>query len=193
MSRADRVEMARAERDRAQTGIDAIDLTRNGTAALAVHDYETAASLLGQAQQRWQDLGETQRSSQTAGGATQARTGLEAVAQLDEARRRLESWNFQEADDLAFAAGETLADLGDGTRIEEARQVMADAQQLRTRLGLAAVGGGAAGVAVFGFAWMVGARRRARPVGGRTNVAAVGPAVGQDWSPQSLSRQDWSL
>jgi hypothetical protein len=210
VGRDDRAAEARADRDRAQTGIEATDLTRDGTAALSVYDYDSAATLLGQAEQRWRDVGDAQRSALAGEAATQARDGQAATAQLDDARRQLDGWHFQEADEQAFAAGQALSDLGDAPRTEEARQVMVDAQQLRTRLGLAAVGSGAVGVTGLGAAWLFGRRRRRphtpplpRPHAGEGEQHLPLP-LGEGWGegaddvspavPNGVGpRQDWSL
>jgi len=178
MNRQDRLTRAQAERQRAVTGLEAIDLTQRGMTALTAGQYDTAAELLAQGERRWTELGDTRRASLAGLAATQARDGQAAVLQLDEARRQLENWHFQAADDLAYDAGRVLAELGDEARTEEARQVMRDAQQLRTRLGMAAAGGGVVGVGVLGVAWAASRRRRARPVPTPPGVAAVGG----DWS-----------
>jgi tetratricopeptide (TPR) repeat protein len=179
MSRPDRLETVRAERQRAVSGLEAIDFTHRGTAALSAGQYDGAADLLIQGERRWTELGESRRAALAALAATQARDGQSAVLQLAEARRQLESWHFQLADDLAYDAGQVLAELGDEARTEEARQVMRDAQQLRTRLGLAAAGGGVAGVGLLGVGWAASRRRRARPV-------LAPPAV-------AVMERDWSL
>jgi hypothetical protein len=160
VGRPDRAAQARADRERAQSGVEAADLTRDGTAALSVYDYDSAANLLGQAEGRWRDVGDDRRGTFAGEAAAQAREGQAAASQLGEARRQLDGWHFQAADDLAFAAGQALSDLGDEARTEEARQMIADAHQLRTRLGQAALGSGAVGVAGLGLVWLVGARRR---------------------------------
>ena len=178
MNRQDRLTRAQAERQRAVTGLEAIDFTHRGMAALTAGQYDTAAELLTQGERRWTELEDTRRASLAGLAATQARDGQAAVLQLDDARRQLENWHFQAADDLAYDAGQVLAELGDEARTEEARQVMRDAQQLRTRLGMAAAGGGVVGVGVLGVAWAASRRRRARPAPTPPGVAAVGG----DWS-----------
>lgn len=178
VGRPDRRQAALATRQRAVTGLEAIDLTQRGMAALTAGQYDTAAELLSQGERRWTELGDDRRASLAALAATQARDGQAAVLHLDEARRQLENWHFQAADDLAYDAGQILAELGDQARTEEARQVMRDAQQLRTRLGLAAAGGGVVGVGVLGVAWAASRRRRSRPSPTPPGVAAVGG----DWS-----------
>jgi peptidase MA superfamily protein len=209
VGRDDRAAEARADLDRAQSGIEATDLTRDGTAALSVYDYDSAATLLGQAEQRWLDVGDAQRSTLAGETAAQARDGQAAAAQLDDARRQLEGWHFQEADEQAFAAGQALSDLGDAPRTEEARQVMADAQRLRTRLGLAAVGSGAVGVTGLSVAWLFGRRRRtpspparSTPLTPQPPLPHAGEGEPSRLAPLSCSagegasrgpRQDWSL
>jgi hypothetical protein len=170
--RPDRVELLRPERQRAVTGLEASDLIRGGMAALTAGEYAGAADLLDQAEARWTALGDARRSELASVAAAQAHDGQAAVAQLDEARRRLEGWHFQAADDLAYDAGQVLAELGDGTRTEEARQVMRDAQQLRTRLGLVAASGGVAGVGLLGVAWAA-SRRRQRPIPAQAGAAVM--------------------
>ncbi len=178
VNRPDRLALAQAERQRAVSGLEAVDLTQRGMAALTAGQYDDAADLLGQGERRWTELGDARRVSLASLAVTQARDGQAAVLQLEDARRQLEGWHFQAADDLAYDAGQVLAELGDEARTEEARQVMRDAQQLRTRLGLAAAGGGVAGVGLLGLAWAASRRRRPRPVATPPGVAAVGG----DWS-----------
>jgi hypothetical protein len=178
MERPDRVDLVRTERQRAVTGLEALDLTHRGMAALMAWEYDNAADLLGQAQQRWTDLGDRRRAELTGLGFNQARDGQAALAQLEEARSHLERWQFQPADDLAYEAGHALAELGDEARTEEARQVMRDAQDLRTRLGLAAAGGGVVSVGLVGLGWMVSRRRRQQPIPVRPGVAVME----RDWS-----------
>jgi hypothetical protein len=173
MNRPDRLETARTERQRAVTSLEAIDLSRHGMADLGAGQYDSAADLLVQAERRWTELGDSRQASLVALAATQAQDGQAAVLQLEDARRQLEGWHFQEADDLAYDAGQVLAELGDEARTEEARQVMRDAQQLRTRLGLAAAGGGVAGVGLLGVAWAASRRRRPRPVSPAPGVAVM--------------------
>ena len=179
VGRPDRREAALAERQRAITGVEALDLVHRGMVALSAGRYDDAADLLAQGERRWTELGDGRRASVVSLALTQARDGQQAVLQLGEARRQLESWHFQAADDLAYDAGQVLAELGDEARTEEARQVMRDAQQLRTRLGLAAAGGGVAGVGLLGIAWAASRRRRPQPV-------PIPPGV-------AVMERDWSL
>ena len=178
MNRPDRLESVRAERQRAVTGIEAGDLSRRGTIALTDGQYALAADLLGQAESRWTSLGDMHHAELVALAATQARDGQAAVLQLDDARRQLDGWRFQEADDLAYNAGQVLAELGDHVRTEEARQIMQDAQELRTRLGLAAAAGGAVGIGLLGVAWIASRRRRPRPIARPASV----PVMDGDWT-----------
>jgi len=186
VGRMDRVAEAATERQRAVVALEAADLSQRGMAALVGTDYAAAAELLAGARQRWQAAGDTRRAELSLLGLTQAQDGQAAVTQLADARAQLDGWHFQVADDLAYEAGQTLAELGDGPRTEEARQIMRDAQDLRTRMGIAAAGGGVAGVGVLGVGWLVGrSRRRARP---------AAPAPGSPGAPGvAVMERDWSL
>jgi hypothetical protein len=181
VGRLDRLELARAERQRAIVGLEAIDLTHRGMVALTAHEYDGAADLLAQAEDRWHAAGDGRRAELASAAAIQARDGQAAVAQLDEARRQLDNWRFPAADDLAYDAGQVLAELGDDVRTEEARQVMRDAQQLRTRLGLAAAGGGAAGFGLLGVTWAASRRRRHKPASAPPGAPGVA-VMERDWS-----------
>jgi hypothetical protein len=178
LNRADRMAQLQPERQRAVTGIEALDVTQRGMAALTASQYPEALDLLGGAERRWTELGDTRRASLASLARAQAEDGQAAVQQLDEARRQLDGWHFQAADDLAYEAGQVLTELGDAARTEEARQVMRDAQELRTRLGLTAAGGGVAGVGLLGIVWIASRRRRPRPVAPAPGVAVAG----RDWS-----------
>jgi len=177
VGRADRVQQALDGRQRAVSGIEATDLGQRGMAALMAGQYQTAAELLEQAAPSWNAAGDGRRADLVAVAAEQARDGQSAVTQLDEARQQLDGWHFQAADDLAFEAGQTLAELGDDARTEEARQVMRDAEQLRIRLGMAAAGGAVLSVGALGVAWAAGRRRR-RPATDPPGVAVME----KDWS-----------
>jgi hypothetical protein len=178
LNRPDRTALVQTERQRAVTGIEALDFTQRGMAALTSSEYTVALDLLGGAERHWTEIGETRRASLASFARAQAEDGQSAVQQLEEARRQLDGWHFQAADDLAYEAGQVLAELGDVARTEEARQVMRDAQELRTRLGLAAAGGGVAGVGLLSVVWIVSRRRRPRPVTPAPGVAVAG----RDWS-----------
>jgi hypothetical protein len=178
LNRTDRMAQLQPERQRAVTGIEALDFTQRGMAALTASQYPEALDLLGGAERRWTELGDTRRASLASLARAQAEDGQGAVQQLEEARRQLDGWHFQAADDLAYEAGQVLAELGDEARTEEARQVMRDAQELRTQLGLTAAGGGVAGVGLLGVVWIASRRRRPRPVAPAPGVAVAG----RDWS-----------
>jgi hypothetical protein len=178
IGRSDRAAQAATERQRAVAGLEAADLSQRGMAALTANDYATATGLLASAQQRWQAAGDAHRADVTLLALAQAQEGQAAVGRLAEARAQLDGWHFQAADDLAYEAGQNLAELGDGPRTEEARQIMREAQQLRTRLGMAAAGGGVAGVGLLGVAWVIGRRRRVR----RTSTASGVAVMERDWS-----------
>jgi hypothetical protein len=178
IGRSDRAAQAATERQRAVAGLEAADLSQRGVAALTANDYATAAGLLASAQQRWQEAGDPRRADVSLLTLAQAQAGQAAVGRLADARAQLDGWHFQAADDLAYEAGQNLAELGDGPRTEEARQIMREAQQLRTRLGMAAAGGGVAGIGLLGVAWMVGRRRRVR----RTSAAPGVAVIERDWS-----------
>jgi hypothetical protein len=178
IGRTDRLALAAEERQRAVLALEATDMTQRGTAALTANDYAAASEMLTGAQQRWQTAGDTRRADLSLLAVTQAQDGQAAVERLVEARTQLDGWHFQAADDLAYEAGQTLAELGDTPRTEEARQIMREAQELRTQLGIAAAGGGVAGVGLIGMGWLVGRRRRVRP----TTAAPGGAVMERDWS-----------
>jgi hypothetical protein len=178
VGRPDREQQALDGRQRAVSGVEATDLTRRGMAALMAGQYETAGDLLEQAGSRWTAAGDARRAELASVAAEQAHDGQSAVTQLEEAHRQLDGWHFQQADDLAYEAGQQLAELGDDARTEEARQIMRDAEKLRMRLGYAAAGGGVASVGLLAVAWAVAQRRRRRPVPAAPGVAVMG----KDWS-----------
>ena len=178
MGSQEKLAEARAERLRAVAGVEAVDLTARGTAALTTHTYDAAVDLLSQAEERWRALGDTRRADVTSAALMRARDGQTALGELDEARSLLAGWRFQAADDLAFEAGQVLAELGDEAGTEQARVIMRDSQQFRTNLGLAAAGGGAASVALLSIIWALLRRRPTKPLTARPGVAVME----QDWS-----------
>jgi hypothetical protein len=175
---AEKLGTARTERQRAETGVQALDLTHRGMNALTAHQYEPASDLLKQAEERWRTLGDIRRAELVSVALTQAQDGRTALENLEEARGLLAGWRFQQADDLAYAAGHVLAELGDETGTEAARTVMRDAHQLRTNVGLGAAGGGAASVVLLSLVWALTRRRERKPLTPRPGVAVME----KDWS-----------
>jgi hypothetical protein len=182
LGRAEKLEQARGFLGQSSTGLEATELSRRGSSALELHDYSTAADLLAQAEARWASLGDDSRRGLAADGAEQSRRGVEALGRLEQARAELGAWRIPAARAVAVEAGTTFVALGDAARTDETNAVLAEAQALQTRLGLAALGGGGLGLAALGFAW--GARRRARP---------VLPPASQAPSLPGARERDWSL
>jgi hypothetical protein len=182
LGRAEKLDRARSFLGQSTSGLEATELSRRGSSALELHDYSTAADLLAQAEARWTSVGDDSRRGLAADGVEQARRGVEALGRLEQARAELGAWRIPAARAVALEAGTTFGELGDAARIDEANAVLAEAQALQSRLGLAALGGGGIGLAALGFAW--GARRRARPV--------VPPAY-QAPSVSGAPERDWSL
>ncbi|MFN8633561.1 MAG: peptidase MA family metallohydrolase [Chloroflexota bacterium] len=178
VGRPDRQQAAQLERGRAVAGVEATDLTQRGMTALADNQYDSAVDLLGRAESRWRDAQNDRCAELAAAGMSEARDGQMAVAKLAEARQLLDGWHFHQADDRAYEAGQVLAELGDAARTEEARQIMRDAQQLRTRIGIGAAGGGVAGVGLLGTVWVISRRRRSSPTPATPGVAVME----RDWS-----------
>ncbi|MGE3912989.1 MAG: hypothetical protein AB7K36_26765, partial [Chloroflexota bacterium] len=126
--------------------------------------------------------GDGRRADLAAAGLMRAMDGQRAVDQVAEARQLLAGWQFQAADDLAYEAGQVLAELGDSHATAEATEVMRQARQLRTDLGLAAAGGGVASVALLSLTWVLLRRRQLKQM----KPATPRPGV-------AVMEQDWSL
>ncbi|MGE3269739.1 MAG: hypothetical protein AB7P40_13390 [Chloroflexota bacterium] len=182
MGEQERLGQAQTERQRAVASLEAIDLTQRGMAALSAHTYPEAVDLLTQAETRWRSLGDGRRADLAAAGLMRAMDGQRAVDQVAEARQLLAGWQFQAAGDLAYEAGQVLAELGDSHATAEATEVMRQARQLRTDLGLAAAGGGVASVALLSLTWVLLRRRQLKQM----KPATPRPGV-------AVMEQDWSL
>ena len=179
LGRTERLDQARDGARRASLGVEGLELSHQGAAALGGFDYARATELLGQAESRWSSLGDESRRALTAAALEQARTGTVAEVGLIEARTLLEDWKFQDATDRALGAGQAFAALGDEARTEEANQLMADVRETQTRLATYAIGAGVAGLGAAGAGWLLGRRRRPAPV--PLAAGAVG-AGGREWS-----------
>lgn len=186
LGRVEKLEQARAHLRQSWSALEATDLGQRGAAALEVHDYATATGLLGQAATLWSSVGDAGRRDVAESGLGQARRGEEAMDRLEQARALLAAWQIPSARARAVEAGTAFAELGDVRRTDEAGAVLEEAQAFQTRLGAAAVGGGAVGLTTIGLAWGVGRVRRHRP----------GRAEGRPYAPPvavGAREQDWSL
>ena len=181
LGRTERLAQARDGVQRATLGIEGIELSHQGAAALGGFEYARSAELLGQAESRWTALGDEGRRALTAAALEQARTGTEAETGLVEARALLDGWQFQEATDRALGAGQVFAALGDEARTEEANQLMADVRETQTRLATYAIGAGVVGLGAAGAGWMIGRRRR-RLVPEAPVAVGAARASAREWS-----------
>ena len=178
LGRADKLEQARVEQRRAAAAVQAAELGQRGSTALEGHDYPAAVELLGQAEAFWTSVGDGARVQATVAARDEARRGVEATDALDRARAALDNWRLTEATERAQEAGRTFVILDDAGRAAEANTVLDGVEETRTRLGMAAVGGGAIGLAAVGLTWA--ARRRPRPI--TPASAAAGLSRERDWS-----------
>ena len=182
LGRPERLERARAYLQQSTHALEAIEVNRRGSVALDDRDYTAAAELLSQAETLWSSVGDAGRHQVARTDLELARRGLSAAERLALARAQIESWRFLEARASALEAGTVFVELGDGPRTEEANVVLEEAQALQTRLGMAAVGGGAVGLTAIGLAWTFGRR----PRGAGHTPRRMPPAL-------AAREQDWSL
>ncbi len=164
----------------AALGIEAVELSQQGAAALVDFEYARAAELLGQAESRWSSLGDEGRRTLAATALERARTAIEAEAGLQEARALLDDWKFQEATDRALGAGQVFAALGNEARTEETNQLMAEVRETQMRLATLAIGTGVVGLSAVGAGWMLGRRRRPAP--GPTLAGGAAQTGAREWS-----------
>ena len=180
LGRSERLEQARDGARRATLGIEGLELSHTGAAALGSFEYARAADLLAKAESRWTGLGDEPRRALAAAALEQARRGIEAQAGLQEARALLGDWQFQAATDRARGAGRAFAALGDEARTEEANQVMADVRETQTRLASYAIGVGVVGLAAAGAGWLL--RRRHGPRAETPVVTGAARPGAREWS-----------
>jgi len=103
-----------------ETGIQAEALMAQVQEALERHTYDRAKTLLGQARNQYNQLGEAERPTETIAAYDElAASGLRATTTLEDARRLSRRWvDYPRARSAAVDAGRTFARLGD----EEQRQ-----------------------------------------------------------------------
>lgn len=178
LGRGEKVEQAQTGLRQSALALEATELDGRAAAALDEYDYSTAAQLLGEAETRWSAVGDEQRRRRATESLEQARRGVEGLDRLGQAREQIDGWRLPEARASALEAGMTFGELGDVARTEEAKAVLEEAQALQTRLGVAAIGGGAAGLAAIGVAWGL-SRRSRRPRYQMPSGVGVGE---RDWS-----------
>lgn len=131
-------------RAQADTGLQAEALMTQTQQALERHTYDRAQSLLVQARDQYNQLPPEQRPEEMLATYERlATSGVQAAADLDEARRLANSWgDYPKARAAAVDAGTSFAHLGDEEMTQRARSILddLDARQRRVVLMLGALG-----------------------------------------------------
>ncbi len=180
LGRPEKLDQARRYLTQSEAGLAALDLDQRGAAALERHEYAVADELLGQAGSAWSVVGDEARGAVARAGRDEALRGMEAETRLASARTLLESWQLGEARTAALQAGATFADLGDEERMNRAEAVLADARDLQTRMGTAAVAAGVVGMGAVAMVWSRARRERRDAQSPRPDPVGAAPA--RDWS-----------
>ncbi len=133
------------------TGLQAELFMTQAQAALELHDYDRALSLLDQARMQYGRLSGAQEPTELlAAYDTLAQAGIQAGVDLDRARQRSARWaDYQTARMAALSAGEGYAQLGDETGLSQTRAVLDELDARQRRLVLLF-----GGLAVLSAAWL---------------------------------------
>jgi hypothetical protein len=118
------------------TGLQAEALMGQTEDALTAFSYERANDLLSQAEEQYARMPPDQRpTAMIEQYRALTNQGLAAIAQLDSAKTRADSWtDFPQARDDAMEAGSAFAALGDSSRRAEAQTVLDKIDQRQRRL-----------------------------------------------------------
>jgi hypothetical protein len=152
---------------------DAADLAERGRARLAERDYAEARALLGAAEQRYGEAGDSRWRPALAHPLAQAEHGAAAGDQLAAAQALVADWRYPEGRARSVEAAALYQAIGDGDGVQRAQALSAEADSRQSRLALLLLGGGT--VALVGL--VVRPHRGRRGTVGHTQRADEGFAL----------------
>ncbi len=116
------------------------DLVGQARSSLRAHDYAQAYSYAIQAGSTYDKLNLDANETRASDTAQLARRGVDALSQLEQAKRHLSGWNLPAAESSARMSAEAFVELGDGERVAEVNGLLATTWQYRRLAGFGALG-----------------------------------------------------
>lgn len=150
-----------AMRENSRMAHAAGDLVAQANESLRSHDYAQAFSYATQAGSTYDNLELSSNEARAAETARLARRGVDALAQLEQAKRHLAGWNLPAAELSARSAVDAFVALGDDHRVAEVNGILSTTWQYRRLAGFGALGLGVLAL-VIGAITVVRAQRRGR-------------------------------
>ncbi|HEX8218224.1 MAG TPA: hypothetical protein VF914_03310 [Chloroflexia bacterium] len=150
-----------AMRDKSKQAYTAGDLVGQADESLRSHDYAQAFNYATQAGSTYDNLDLDSSQTKAADTAQLAKRGVDALAQLEEAKKHLAGWNLPAAELSARSAADAFVELGDSERVAEVNGILASTWQYRRLAGFGALGLGVLALTLGAFA-VVRAQKRNR-------------------------------
>jgi hypothetical protein len=148
-------------RENARQAHEAGGLVGQADESLRAHDYATAFNYATQAGSTYDNLNLSGNESRASETAQLARRGVDALAQLEQAKKHLAGWNLPAAELSARSAAEAFVALGDQNRVAEVNGILSTTWQYRRFAGFGALGLGVLTLALGALA-VVRAQKRNR-------------------------------
>ncbi len=146
-------------RENSRQAYAANDLVGQATESLRAHDYAQAFNYATQARSTYDNLHLDGKETRAAETAQLAQRGVDALAQLDQAKKHLSGWNLPAAELSARSAADAFVALGDDQRVAEVNGILSSTWQYRRLAGFGALGLGVLALAVGAMA-VVRAQKR---------------------------------
>jgi hypothetical protein len=174
LGREERAQAASDYLDKAEAATQADREAVQARQALESYDYRTALEGAKEASASFTTLALTEHSDLAMETATLAQRGLEAIALLESARGRLNTFDVPGARAEARQAGQTFAELGDTAHAQEANSLVAGVSSVLLTAGWGALTAGMLAVLVGAYVVVLRPRRRRlAPVPARVEVDPI--------------------
>jgi hypothetical protein len=137
-----------AMRENSRQAYAANDLVGQATESLRAHDYAQALNYATQARSTYGNLDLDGKATRAAETAQLAKRGVDALSQLEQAKKHLSGWNLPAAELSARSAADAFVTLGDDQRVAEVNGILSNTWQYRRLAGFGALGLGVLALAV---------------------------------------------
>jgi hypothetical protein len=149
-------------REHSRQAYTAGDLVGQATESLKSHDYEQAFNYATEAGSTYDNLKLDSNQTKASETAQLARRGVDALSQLEQAKKHLSDWNLPAAELSARSAADAFVDLGDDKHVAEVNDILSTTWQYRRLAGFGALGLGVLALALGAFAVVRAQKRNQR-------------------------------
>jgi hypothetical protein len=131
LGRTEKVERAKEMLQKAQIGQEAGGLVRQSRQALQEGDYERSIALADQAEQKYNQIGDSRRLSELDEYRSWATEVLKLRTEIDEVYRRMDTGNELASVERLNQVGRRLSELGDDQGLDRIRSIFAEIERSR--------------------------------------------------------------